>query len=58
MKTFEEIGDKFIRLGEAIKNPQTTLRDLADAAFYCGLDFQFRLAPMSKAKKEAGSTLP
>lgn len=42
-----KIGDAYIALGKAIRNPRTPIRDVAAAANTCGLYFQFRLVPMT-----------
>lgn len=38
----EFIGNSFIKLGEALKNENTNIKDLCNLAYKCGLDFQFR----------------
>ena len=39
----EELGSLLIHLGEQLKNPDATLRDLVGASEACGLRFQFRM---------------
>lgn len=47
MLLLQELGKKYIRLGKLIRNKhgRTTLRELADAAFDCGLVVSFKLEP-------------
>lgn len=40
---FEEMGDKLIKLGESMKNPDTTITELTQLAFDAGLTIQFRI---------------
>lgn len=43
-KTYvDHLGDSFIALGNALKDRNTNIADLADLAGECGLDIQFRI---------------
>ena len=41
---FADLGQKFIRLGEALRDPNTTIDELAKCAFLAGVKLQFRVS--------------
>jgi len=44
-KTFEQLGDNLIALGNGIKSQYSTIEELTDLAAACGLRLQFRVTP-------------
>ena len=43
----EELGERFIKLGEALQDDNTKLRDLVGLSMSCGLILKFFLTPKS-----------
>ena len=48
------VGDKFIALGNAIKNPDTPLTDLSRLAFELGLTMEVRFVPLPPSQVPNG----
>jgi len=40
----EKIGDRFIKLGEVLNEDNSSLRDIVDAAYACGLECEIRFS--------------
>lgn len=51
--TLKELGEKFVKLGKALQNPQTDIRELTELAFDCGIDLKIEV--VSKGDLENGS---
>lgn len=51
-----DLGDRFIALGETLKRKDSTLSDLTDKAFECGLIFQFRITPQETLEIDVAET--
>ncbi len=45
-------GEDLVRLGKAIKNPKTTLKDLVACADKCGLVLELLVAPNEQEEVE------
>lgn len=52
-KDLEEYGERFIRLGEALQDENTTLRDLTELSSSVGLLLRLSITPKSKDRQIA-----
>jgi len=50
--TLEELGKRFVVLGRALQDSDSTMDELVSLAFDCGVQLEFRITPIeSKDKK-------
>ena len=51
-KTIEEYGERLVRLGEALQDENTKIRNLMELSLSCGLILSFSLVPKLGARIE------
>lgn len=44
--TFVELGKRFVEFGRALQDEQSTIEEIYVLAYSCGLQLEFRLAPL------------
>ena len=47
-QSFAELGDRFVKLGTAMQNPDSKIRDIAGLALSAGLELNFQIRPKSR----------
>lgn len=51
-KDMDEYGKRFVRLGEALQDENTKLRDLSDLSLSCGFVLRFSITPKPKVASQ------